>query len=147
MDNGASATSVLRETPCTLRAPAIQALLIQCLSFLVMLVLIRGLWMFGGVPVTVFAAALLQGAIAAVISHWRGLAPWWLPIRLIFPGALMAVHALQLPSAIFLCAFILLLSLYWTTPKPGGAPVSMVGGFNSLTFPPGFCLKFFRIPS
>lgn len=115
MDNRASATSVLRETPCTLRAPAIQALLIQCLSFLVMLVLIRGLWMFGGVPVTVFAAALLQGAIAAVISHWRGLAPWWLPIRLIFPGALMAVHALQLPPAIFLCAFILLLSLYWTT--------------------------------
>lgn len=115
MDSGAPSTNVLRETPSALRAPATQAFLIQCLSLLLMLMLIRGLGRFGGVAVTVFAAALLQGAIAALISRWRGLAPWWLPIQLLFPGALMAVHALQLPPAIFLGAFILLLSLYWST--------------------------------
>lgn len=98
-----------------MQIPAIRALVIQCLSLLIMLGIIRGLWIVGGVMMTMFAAVLLQGTIAAVITRWRGLAPWWQPIQLLFPAALMAATAMQLPPALFLFAFFLLLGFYWTT--------------------------------
>lgn len=111
----ASSTGGVRETPSSLCAPATQAFLIQCLSLLIVLVLMRGLVVWSGIGITVIAAVLLQGTIAAVISRWRGLATWWLPIQLLFPGVTVAVYALQFPPLLFLCAFLFLLGLYWTT--------------------------------
>lgn len=105
----------MRGAQSALHAPAVQALAIQCASLLPTFMLVYGIRMLAGVQVTLALAALLQGAVAAVISRWWRLAPWWLPIQFLFPPALMAVHALQLPPTIFLIAFVLLLGLYWTT--------------------------------
>jgi SAM-dependent methyltransferase len=89
--------------------PAVQAVLIQFSAFLLVLALACGM------PLTIAVAALLQGGIAAAISRWRRLAPWWLPIQALFPIALIGTLALRLPPAVFLAAFIMLLGLYWST--------------------------------
>lgn len=60
-------------------------------------------------------SVLLQGAFAAALSYWLGLAVWWLLIQFLFPGALIVMQSLQLPPSLFLAAFVFLLALYWTT--------------------------------
>lgn len=95
------------------RAPAVGALLIQAMSFAVLLGLIGG-GIFPFSPDSL-RAALLQGAIAAALSRLRGLAWWWLPIQFFFPVALVLLLALHLPPWIFLTLFLVLLPLYWTT--------------------------------
>ncbi|RJG00054.1 class I SAM-dependent methyltransferase [Noviherbaspirillum saxi] len=97
-----------------LRAPAVQALIIQTFSF-VLVVALALLVAPAGVEVSVAAATLLQGAAAAALSRWRRLAAWWLPIQFLFPVAVVVLLAVRLPPWIFLCAFLVLLPLYWTT--------------------------------
>ncbi|WP_223264465.1 SAM-dependent methyltransferase [Sulfuriferula plumbiphila] len=97
------------------RTPAVQALIIQCASFLLTILVMRGIWVLAGMQVTIVVAALLQGTIAAAVSFWRRLAPWWLPMQFLFPGALIAMHSLSLPPGIFLALFVFLLGWYWTT--------------------------------
>jgi hypothetical protein len=98
-----------------LRTPAFQALMIQCAAFMLVLALVVVMPRLTDLQLTVGIAALLQGTVAALISRWRRLAVWWLPIQFFFPGALMAMHALDWPPSLFLAAFIFLLALYWTT--------------------------------
>src|SRR5437879_6266245 len=78
------------------RAPAVQALLLQCaalpLAWAALALLLRA-----EVPLNLAGAGLAQGAIAAALSRWRGLAPWWLAIQLLFPLALLAGLGLGLP--------------------------------------------------
>lgn len=97
------------------RAPAVQALLIQIGSLLVILIAIvifsKGL----GLEFPLFSWIVLQGAVAAVITHWRKLASWWIFIQFLFPIACLAVQALHLPPVVFLIGFVFLLCLYWTT--------------------------------
>ncbi len=92
------------------RTPAVRALLIQFaalpLSYIVAVALS---------PVDLLAAALIQGAIAALFSWWRKLAPWWLAIQFVFPLALVAGASLHLPSWLFLAGFLILLLVYWST--------------------------------
>lgn len=97
------------------RAPALQALLIQFVSFTVILAIAYGTNVFSGTGLPVALAALMQGAVAAAISRWRSMASWWLVIQFLFPVAVVVVHAFQVPPWIFLLGFILLLGLYWTT--------------------------------
>lgn len=97
------------------QTPAVQALIIQCGAFLLTLALVVAGRHLADLQLNLAMAALLQGTVAALISRWRGLAIWWLPIQFLFPGALMAMHALDLPPALFLGGFIFLLALYWTT--------------------------------
>ena len=66
-------------------------------------------------PVDYLAVAVVQGALAAAITWKFGLAAWWRAIQLLFPPALLAALALQLPSWLFLLAFLILLGLYWST--------------------------------
>jgi hypothetical protein len=96
-------------------APAVQALLIQSVSFMLVLALAHGLSLGTEVQLTVAVAAVVQAVLATAISRWRALASWWLLIQFAFPVALVAALSLQLPSWIFLAAFILLLGLYWST--------------------------------
>lgn len=98
-----------------LRTPAFQALTIQCAAFLLEISLLTAIRHLTDLQPSLAAAALLQGTLAAVISRWRRLAIWWLPIQLLFPGALMTMHALDLPPSLFLAAFIFMVALYWTT--------------------------------
>lgn len=95
--------------------PAVEALVLHGVAFvMVLLLMVCSRWL-AGVSVPLEAAALLQGALAAALSHWRGLAPWWLPIQFLFPIASMALLSLDLPPGLFLVVFVLLLGLYWST--------------------------------
>ena len=105
----------IREIGVLARLPAVHAASIQLLSFLLVLGFAHGIARFTEMHLTILAAALLQGAIAATASRWRGLPVWWTPIQAIFPMALVATLALQLPSALFLGVFIILVGLYWST--------------------------------
>jgi hypothetical protein len=97
-----------------LHAPAVRALIIQCVSFLLTILVIRSIGLLTELRVTLLVAVLLQGTLAATLSYWRHLAPWWLAIQFLFPGALMAMLSLSLPPGIFLALFIFLLGLYWS---------------------------------
>jgi SAM-dependent methyltransferase len=59
--------------------------------------------------------ALLQGAFAAALTLWAGMARWWRPIQFGFPVAVLVAAGLALPPAVFLAAFVLLLVLFWST--------------------------------
>jgi SAM-dependent methyltransferase len=96
------------------RAPAVQALLLQCGALLPTAAL--G-WLLAQGPdgVSWLALALIQGVLAAAASWWRRLAPWWRPIQLLFPLALLGTLRLALPPSVFLLAFLFLLAWYWST--------------------------------
>jgi SAM-dependent methyltransferase len=96
------------------RTPALQALLIQCACLPLAYGLIAIALRFD-VPVSLAGAGLLQGALAAALSRWRKLAPWWLAIELLFPLALLGAAALRLPSWLYLAGFLLLLFVYWSS--------------------------------
>lgn len=100
------------------RAPAVQALLLQCAAFPLTLGGIYLLARAGHNPGYV-GAALLQGALAALLARLRGLAVWWLAIELVFPLALMDALArsseLAINPLVFLGLFLFLLLLYWST--------------------------------
>ena len=96
------------------RAPAVQALLIQCAALPPCWLAVAMLSSMH-VEVTLAAAALLQGALACALSWWRKLAPWWLAIQLLFPLALLAGIGLHLPPWLFLAGFVALLLVYWST--------------------------------
>jgi hypothetical protein len=97
-----------------LRAPSAQALLIQCVATVPALAVIYLLATFH-FPVTYLTAALVQGALAALITYKWDLASWWRPIQFLFPVAVLAALGLHLPSWLFLLLFLLLLGLYWST--------------------------------
>jgi SAM-dependent methyltransferase len=65
--------------------------------------------------ITIAAAALMQGTLAALIARLRCMASWWLAIQFLCPLAFVALLALHLPSWLFLAAFVVLLTVYWTT--------------------------------
>lgn len=98
-----------------LRRPALRALAIQCASLVILALFLHLVRTHTDVPVTPVMAALLQGAIAAAVSRWCGLAWWWLYIQFLFPAALLGTYALHLPPVIFLVAFLLLVGVYWST--------------------------------
>lgn len=98
-----------------LRTPAIQALAIQIGSFAIVLAIAVGIAPIAELQVSIAIAALLQGALAALITRWCAMAWWWLIIQFLFPVALIALNAFYLPSWIYLVAFSVLLCLYWTT--------------------------------
>lgn len=96
------------------RAPAVRALLIQCVSMPLTWLTIYLLARLHA-PLNAYTAALLQGGWAALLTWRCGLARWWRWIQLLFPLALLLALALQLPSWLFLLAFLLSLGWYWST--------------------------------
>jgi len=102
-------------TPSRLfRLPAVRALLVQ-LAALLPAGAIAYLLDAAGLGLTLLAAVLLQGFLAMLITWKIGLAPWWRVIQLVFPLALLAATALQLPPVLFLVVFVVLLGWYWST--------------------------------
>lgn len=98
-----------------LRTPALKAGAVQLLSFLVVLVIGHLLMPQTEAGWGVVAAALLQGAVAALLSRLAGLAPWWLAIQALFPIALVVTLSFQLPPSLFLAGFLVLLAVFWST--------------------------------
>jgi hypothetical protein len=96
------------------RAPAVQALVQQCVALPVTFA-IAIVTVSLHQQLTLTAVALVQGVLAAALGWSRKLAPWWLAIQLLFPLALMAGLSLQLPPWLFLAGFLILLLVYWST--------------------------------
>ncbi|WP_229518343.1 trans-aconitate 2-methyltransferase [Massilia sp. PAMC28688] len=96
------------------RAPAVQALLLQCAAFPLTLLCVYALAR-AGLPVGDVTVALVQGGLAASLTRWRGLAVWWIGIELVFPLALVQALTLAIPPAVFLGLFLFLLVVYWST--------------------------------
>ncbi|WP_293775562.1 class I SAM-dependent methyltransferase [uncultured Oxalicibacterium sp.] len=90
------------------------ALILQLLSFLLVLLLSILLGMFN-LLIPVLLAAVLQGGIAAGLSRTVGQARWWWFIQFFFPVVLVLMLGLHLPPTLFLGAFLILLLLYWST--------------------------------
>lgn len=97
-----------------LRFPAVRALLIQLAAFPLTLAVVFLLAQSGFV-FSYWHVALVHGAIAALLSWWRGLASWWRAIQFGFPLALLGASGLAIPPVAFLVVFIFLLLLYWST--------------------------------
>jgi hypothetical protein len=104
------------------RAPALRALLVQCLAYVPTLVTI---WLMArsGLAPSWTSAALAQGSWAALLSlalaRRLKLAAWWHAIAFLFPPvvllAQMSADAFALPPALFLGVFLFMLLLYWST--------------------------------
>ncbi len=97
-----------------LRLPAVRALLVQLAALLpcaALALLADAL----GHGLTLLHAALLQGFLAMLVTWRLGLASWWRLIQLLFPFALLAASALQLPPVLFLLVFLGMLGWYWST--------------------------------
>ncbi len=97
-----------------LRAPALHALLHQVLAFFITIFLLALLESRGMPPSGALGAALTQGVLAAGLSAWRRLAPWWLAIQLLFAPLLVAAQSLHMPPLLFLILFLIFLLLYWS---------------------------------
>jgi hypothetical protein len=95
--------------------PAVQALILQVVSFFIVLLINSVIWAVFGASVGPILSASMQGVCASLLSRWRGLAPWWLVIQFLFPVVLVLALALQLPPSLFLFAFLVFLFLYWST--------------------------------
>lgn len=91
--------------------PSVAALLLQFFSFLLALLSIRA----ANLQLDPMIFALLCGVLAAVLGHFAGLARWWLLIQLLFVPALVLMLRLNIPSVLFLAAFLLMLLVYWST--------------------------------
>ncbi len=96
------------------KAPAVQALLLQVAAFVPTLAVT---WLLArtGLQPTYLVVALAQGIFAALLTRWRKLAGWWLPIQCLFPLALLGADALHIPSWLFLTVFVVLLAVFWST--------------------------------
>lgn len=97
-----------------IQTPALLALILQLLSFLVVLLLSILIGMFNLI-MPVLLAAVFQGFVAAWLSHTFGQARWWWFIQFLFPVVLVLMLGLHLPPTLFLGAFLILLVLYWST--------------------------------
>lgn len=94
--------------------PALRALLIQCASLAPTLAIIYLAARFGARP-GYLQVALVQGAVAALLSARLGLARWWCAIQFAFPLAVLGAQQAALPPALFLGAFLVFLVLFWST--------------------------------
>jgi len=92
----------------------VRALLIQCGAMPLTLAVIYLMASFR-FPVDYLSVAVVQGLLAAALTWKLALAGWWRLIQLLFPLAVLAALALQLPSWLFGAAFLLLLGWYWST--------------------------------
>lgn len=89
-------------------------MLIQCGAMPLTLAIIYVMASFR-FPVDYLTVAVVQGLLAALLTWKLALAGWWRAIQLLFPLAVLAALALQLPSWLFGAAFLLLLGCYWST--------------------------------
>jgi hypothetical protein len=98
-----------------LRAPAVQALLIQLVAFALTIALGYVASSLMAVNPTIAIAALSQGLIAAAITRFCKLASWWMLIQAALPIGLVTTLSLQIPPVYFLVAFLVMVFLFWST--------------------------------
>lgn len=96
-------------------SPLRSALVAQLLGGIAAAALLRlGYPQWLGVPL---AAAVVQGACAALIGNWLGAPKWWLAIHCGFLPSMVLASRLELAPGWYSAAFVLLLLIYWRTDK------------------------------
>ena len=95
--------------------PATLAFLLQNVAFLIMFSSWVLLTRYTELQPNFLALALMQGAIAMMLSGIMGMAVWWRFIQLMFPLAVLFMHGLSIPPWLYLAGFLLTLGLFWTT--------------------------------
>lgn len=92
-----------------------QSLIIQCAALLLALLLYRLLHIPFSFQPSLWQLVFVQGGLAAGLSlAWRQPA-WWPPLHFGFSPAILLARQLELPAAVYLAAFLLLLLFYWST--------------------------------
>lgn len=92
-----------------------QSLIIQCAALLLALLLYRLLHIPFSFQPSLWQLVFVQGGLAAGLSlAWRQPA-WWPPLHFGFFPAILLARQLELPAAVYLAAFLLLLLFYWST--------------------------------
>jgi hypothetical protein len=91
--------------------PAVIALSIQLAAFLLAIILLRAT----ETNLHPLLFALLCGCIAAALSYFAGMARWWWLIQLLFAPALVLMLKLNIPSGVYLTAFLFMVLVYWST--------------------------------
>jgi hypothetical protein len=91
--------------------PSVTALLLQLLAFALAIFSLS----ITGLKIEPLLFALLCGLFASALSHFAGLARWWLLIQFLFTPALVVMLKFEIPSGVFLLAFLLMLLVYWST--------------------------------
>lgn len=129
--------------------PCVQAFLLQCAAFIVA-VPIFALASRAGLDLPAISLVILQGVLAASLTRWCGLAPWWWYIQLSFPIALWLATGLHFPPEIFLVGFVVLVALYWTsfrTQVPFYPSRRAVWVIVASLLPPGRSIKMIDVGS
>lgn len=70
---------------------------------------------YSGTQLNPLTFALLCGILAAALSKVANLARWWLLIQLLFAPALVLMLKLNIPSGVYLAAFLIMILVYWST--------------------------------
>lgn len=94
--------------------PPVIALLLQLLALLATFTLAIVISQ-KNITLPLISLAFLSGFIAALLSHFLGLAKWWLPIQFFFLPSLLGTLSFELSPHWFLLAFLILLAVYWST--------------------------------
>ncbi len=95
--------------------PASQSLLIQIFSFLLCLLItfFVGVSFKKNIPPIIIIFA--QAIAACCFSYWRKMDWWWWIIHFLFPLAVFVLLAFDIPRYYYLCGFIFLALLFWST--------------------------------
>ena len=96
-------------------SPVFRSFFVQLLALGGAYLLILALNVFLGANISPIQGALLQGTIALVLSHKLNFALWWYFINFVFAPALIGTLYLQIPPLYFLFAFVLMVTIYWST--------------------------------
>lgn len=90
------------------------ALIAQVISLIPVLVTVKVTGLYG-ISISLQWILLAQGMFAAALSYKLRLAPWWVPIQLVLPAALVTALSLAIPGWVYLALFILLALVFWNS--------------------------------
>ena len=91
----------------------VQALLAQMLAFVLALLVFELSHRLFALSLNILVLGLIQGVFAALISYWRRMRLWWLPIQFVLPSATLFFLALQISPTWYLFVFLILLMVFW----------------------------------
>lgn len=104
-------------------SPALLALLIQLIAFVLLILLtLIGVWLeqhllTQSVVLTLSGLVLPQALIAVTLAMLFSVPTWWRVIHFIFPVAVYSAYQLGIPSEWYLGAFLLSAGVFWTVFK------------------------------
>ena len=113
--------------------PAVEAGIIQFFALALIYVV---LWLVESTlkyRVSIGLAVLLLGGVAAIMTWFRRLPIWWLPIQFFFPIAIIMAYSMAFSPAIYLGFFLLFLLIYWT-PYKTRVPLYLSGKVVSVSY-------------